>query len=158
MAQTTAAFCQSGYKVEISADGVVWSDVSGVGVGVGVSGGEAHVGEQVTAEGQYAIVVPSNKIAPFDITIRSVYTEDAAEAFAVAYALFIGTDKQIYARWTPQPGGAAPNRFNTSTTGGIESAVPIVACTPPALSASEYAPAVFELKLKTPALFMDTPT
>lgn len=157
MAQTTNAFCQAGYKVEISADGTTWSDVSGVGVGVGISGGEAQVGDQMTAEGAYSLVVASNKIAPFEITIRSVYTEETTEAFSVAYDLFTGTNKQVFARWTPSPSATLPFRFNTSLDGTEAALVPIVSCTPPELSASTYAPAVFQLVLKSPALFKDTP-
>lgn len=156
MAQTTVAVCQSGYKVEISAAGSVWTDISGQGVGIAVSGGEQQIGEQMTAEGEYAIVTNGNKIAPYDITIRSVYTESATEAFAVAFAQFEGADKTIYARWSPMGGTAGEYQFSTSKTGAAAAGVPIVSCTPPEQNADEGNPAIFELVLKSPALFKAT--
>ena len=156
MAQTTTAVCQSGYKIEISADGSTWKDVSGVGVGIAVSGGEAQVGEQMTALGEYALVVPGNKIGPYDITIRSVYTETADEAFLVAYAAFEGASKVLAARWAPKGSGATSLNFSTSLAGAAVAIVPIVSCTPPEQDASEGKPAVFELVLKSPALFKGT--
>lgn len=153
MAQTVVAVCQSGYKVEISADGTVWTDISGVGVGIAVAGGEQQIGEQMTAEGEYAIVIGGNKIQPYDITIRSVYTESATEAFAVAYAQFEGADKTLYARWSPMGGTAPEFQFNTSKTGAAAAGVPIVSCTPPEQNADEGNPAIFELVLKSPALY-----
>lgn len=156
MAQTTAAVCQSGYKIEISTDGTTWKDVSGVGVGIAVSGGEAQVGEQMTALGEYALVVPGNKIAPYDITIRSVYTEAADETFVVAYGAFEGTSKLLAARWAPKGTGATSFNFATSVTGAAVATVPIVSCTPPEQDASEGKPAVFEIVLKSPALFKGT--
>lgn len=156
MAQTIVAFPQSGYKVEISSDGATWKDISGVGANVEVAGGEQQVGEQMTALGEYAIVTAGNKIAPYDITIRSVYTEDANEAFVVAYTVFEGSDKQIYARWSPAGGSAGKFQFTTSITGGAAAKVPIVSCTPPNQDANEGAPALFALVLKSPALYKAT--
>lgn len=158
MAQTTVAFPQSGYKVEISTDGTAWKDVSGVGANVEVAGGEQQVGEQMTATGEYALVVAGNKIAPYDITIRSVYTEDANETFVLAYTQYEGTDKQIYARWSPAGGGSGKFQFTTSITGAAAAKVPIVSCTPPNQDASDGAPALFALVLKSPALFKATIT
>jgi len=156
MAQTTAAVCQSGYKVEISPDGTTWTDVSGVGVGIAVGGGEAQVGEQMTALGEYALVVPGNKIEPYEITIRSVYTESATEAFAIAYTAFEGASKLLAARWAPKGTGSTSFNFATSVAGAAVATVPIVSCTPPEQDASDGKPAVFELVLKSPALFKGT--
>lgn len=156
MAQTTVAFAQSGYKVEISTDGTTWKDISGVGANVEVAGGEQQIGEQMTATGEYSLVTPGNKIAPYEITIRSVYTEDANEAFTVAYTAFEGADKQIYARWSPAGGAAGKFQFSTSTTGAAAAKVPMVSCTPPNQDANSGAPALFALVLKSPALFKAT--
>lgn len=156
MAQTTTAVCQSGYKVEISTDGTTWKDVSGVGASIEIDGGEQQIGEQMTATGEYALVVAGNKIAPYEITINSVYTEDANEAFVVAYTQYEGTDKQLYARWSPAGGTAGKFQFTTSITGAAAAKVPVVSCTPPNQDASEGNPALFELVLRSPALFKAT--
>jgi hypothetical protein len=156
MAQTTGAVCQSGYKIEISADGSTWKDISGVGVGIAVSGGDAQVGEQMTALGEFSLVVPGNKIAPYDITIRSVYTETADEAFLVAFAAFEGASKMLAARWAPKGTGATSLNFSTSIDGAGVDIVPIVSCTPPEQDASEGKPAIFEIVLKSPALYKGT--
>lgn len=153
MAQTTTAVCQSGYKVEISAAGSTWSDISGTGVGIAIDGGEQQIGEQMTAEGEYALVIGGNKIQPYTITIRSVYTETSTEAFAVAYTQYEGAAKTLYARWSPMGGSATEFQFSTSLAGAAAAGVPIVSCTPPAQDASDGKPAVFELVLRSPALY-----
>lgn len=158
MAQTTAAVCQSGYKIEISTNGSSWTDISGVGVGIALNGGDQQIGEQMTAEGEYALVTGGNKITPYDITIRSVYTESASEAFKVAYDQFESSTKSLYARWSPKGAGSGNFQFSTSITGAATAAVPIVRCTPPEQNASAGAPAVFELVLKSPGLYRTTLT
>ena len=151
MAQTTGAISQSGFKVEVSTDGTSWTDISGQASNVTVDGGDVPVGEQMTAEGGEAIVVSSNKLEPRDVTVRSVYTEGATEAFEVVYARYTGSDKSIYLRWSPAGGVAGDNQY-TCAVGGSAAAVPITSCTLPELDAGSSDIALFEFTVKTPGI------
>lgn len=151
MAQTTGAISQSGFKVEVSTDGTSWTDISGQAAAVNVDGGDVPVGEQMTAEGGESIVVSSNKVEPRDVTVRSVYTEGATEAFEVVYAQYAGADKTIYLRWSPA-GGATGEVQYTCAVGGSAAAVPITSCTLPELDAGSSDIALFEFTVKTPGI------
>lgn len=151
MAQTTSAISQAGFKVEVSTDGTSWTDISGTASTVNVDGGDVPVGEQMTAEGSEAIVVSSGKVEPRTVTVRSVYTEDAAEAFEVVYARYAGSDKTVYLRWSPA-GGASGDVQYTCAVGGVAAAVPITACTLPELDASSEDVALFEFSVKAPGI------
>lgn len=156
MAQPATYTCTSAFKAEISTDGTSWTDISGEAVAIELEGGEQMVGEQMTAEGAFALICASGKTEPYGLTIRSVYSEDATGAFALAWARFAGATKTLYARWSPRGGAQGTSSFVTSADGEDAAAVPIVSCTPPALDASEAKPALFELTLRTPALSMET--
>jgi len=151
MAQTTGAISQSGFKVEVSTDGSSWTDISGQAAAVNVDGGDVPVGEQMTAEGSESIVVSSNKVEPRDVTVRSVYTEGASEAFEVVYARYTGSNKTIYLRWSPA-GGATGEVQYTCAVGGSAAAVPITSCTLPELDAGSADIALFEFTVKTPGI------
>lgn len=151
MAQTTAGIPVSGYKVEVSTNGSAWTNISGTATTVSVEGGDNKVGQQHTAEGDEAIVVSGNKVDPRTVTVRSVYTESAGEAFAVVWAQYEATDKVIYLRWSPQ-GGAAGDFQYTCGVAGVAAAVPIVSCTLPELDAGGEDVALFEFSVMTPGI------
>ena len=156
MAQTTASIPQSGFKVEVSLNGSSWTDISGVAATVEVSGGEAQIGEQMTADGEYAIVTPGNKIGAYDITCRVVYTETTAMGWKTVSSRFYGTAKTIAVRWSPAGGQSTEQSFTTSLAGAAAAVVPIVSCNPPALDASSGDPALFEFSVRSPAIYEAT--
>ena len=151
MAQTTGGIPVSGFKVEVSTNGSVWTDVSGQAAQVTVEGGDNKVGTQHTAYGAEAIVVSGNKTDPRTVTVRSVYTETTGEAFAVVWAQYAAADKVIYLRWSPQGGGAGDFQY-TCAVGGAAAAVPIVSCTLPEQDAGAEDVALFEFSVMTPGL------
>ena len=151
MAQTTAGIPVSGFKVEVSTNGSAWTNISGAAATVTIEGGDNKVGTQHTAEGAEAIVVSGNKIDPRTITVRSVYTEESGEAFAVVWAQYVATDKVIYLRWCPKGGGAGDFQY-TCAVGGAAAAVPIVSCTLPEQDAGAEDVALFEFSVMTPGL------
>ena len=156
MAQTTASIPQSGFKVEVSLNGSSWTDISGVAATVEVSGGEAQIGEQMTADGEYAIVTAGQKIGAYDITCRCAYTETASMAWTIVSAQFYSAAKTVYLRWSPAGGAIGVQRFTASKDGTNAALVPIISCNPPALDASSGDPALFEFSVRSPAIYEAT--
>lgn len=156
MAQTTGAIARSGFKVEVSTDGVTWKDISGAATNVTNDGGDALVGDQMTAEGMYAIVTAGNKTEPRNITVSAVYTEIADEPWKVVYAAYVGADKRIAVRWSPAGGKTGDQRLATSIDAAGYDLVPIASCTLPELDASSGDPALFEFVVRTPAIYSET--
>lgn len=152
MAAPVKTACLNAFSVKLSVDGTTWVDVSGEAVAVELDGGEQRIAEQDTAENAYSIVKGSNKVAPMEVTIRAVYSEDSAGAFATAYARYAGAEKTIWARWTSRGGANDDTTWTTSANGTAGAAAPIVSCLPPASNAEEDGLALFEIVLKTPAL------
>lgn len=151
MAQTTGAISQAGFQVEVSTDGNSWTDISGQGATVGLSGGDAKVGSQHTAEGDQAVVVAANKVDPITVTVKALYTETASEAWKIVDARFQGADKSLYVRWSPAGGGVGDLRYSAAV-GGAAAAVPLVSCLPPELDAGGEDPAMFEFSVMAPGL------
>lgn len=155
MAQTTTGIPVSGFKVETSVNGTVWTDISGSAATVTVEGGDNKVGSQFTADGDEAIVVGANKVEPRTVTVRCVYTETTGEAFALVWAQYDSSDKSIYLRWSPKGGGAGDFQY-TCAVGGSAALVPIVSCTLPEQDAGAEDVALFEFSVMTPGLLKAT--
>ena len=155
MAQVTGGVAQSIFKLEVSAAGVTWTDISGAATGITISGGDVVVGEQMTADGEEAIVVTSNKMQPMDLTFNIVYTEGSSDAFKVLWDLYQGSDKRVFARWSPRGGAATTKRYVTSTA-GVASAAVITGCKLPEHDASSGDVALAEFSIKTPGLLEET--
>ena len=105
MGQTTAGLAWVKAKVFVSPDGSTWTDVSGHGASVAVSGGERVVGAQHTMEGDVAII-KGGKRNPLQLTVRYVYTEEAADPFEIIRAIHEDAPGDFYVQYTPvDPGG-----------------------------------------------------
>lgn len=85
MAQTTDGMSFVAAYVFCSPDGSTWTDVSGHGASVAVSGGERATGEQNTMDGVTPIVKGGKK-GSLDVTVAFVYTETASDPFDIAQA------------------------------------------------------------------------
>lgn len=155
MAQTTGALAQSGFKIEVSADGSSWVDVSGSVATVTVDGGDVSVAVQHTAEGDEAIVVSSGKQEPRTITCKAVYTENATESFVKVWTAYDSADKRIYVRWSPAGGATGEFRY-VAAVAGAAALVPIVSCTLPELDASGEDVALFEFSVMAPGILKET--
>ena len=104
MTQTTNGLSWISAKVFVSPDGSTWTNVSGFGASVAVSGGERIVGAQHTMDGLDAIV-KSGKRNVTQLTVRYVYTEEAADPFEIIRAIH-DDDGVMYAQFTPvEPAG-----------------------------------------------------
>jgi len=114
MAQTTGGISFVNCKVEFSVNGSSWTDVSGFASTVDVAGGVRATGEAYTFDGLNAIV-RRGKAESYEITIESIYTEGAGEAYALTKAAYEnGSD--LYVRWSPK-GGTSGNKMFTSSVG-----------------------------------------
>ncbi len=105
MAQTTDGLSFIKAKVFVSAAGSSWTDVSGFGAGIAVSGGSRGAGEQNTFDGDTPIVV-SGKRASVDVTVRFVYTEETSDPFEIVRGQYETEGGALYVQYSPvDPGG-----------------------------------------------------
>ena len=110
MAQTTHGLSFIKALVFVSADGSTWTDASGHGASVAVSGGERATGEQHTMDGDTPIV-KSGKRGSVDVTVRYVYTEETDEPFEVVRAQYEIVEGPLHVQYAPA--GAAGFWFKT---------------------------------------------
>ena len=103
MAQTENGMGFVAAKVFVSADGTTWTDVSGHGASIAVTGGDRTTGEQNTFTGEIPIVKPGKK-GSIDLTCRYVYTEEAADPFEVLRAMHEAVGGTCYAQYSPKDG------------------------------------------------------
>jgi hypothetical protein len=114
MTQTTGGISFVNCKVEFSANGSSWTDVSGMASTIDVGGGARATGEAYTFDGLNAIV-RRGKAESYEITIESIYTEATNEAYAMTKTAYeAGSD--LYVRWSPK-GGTSGNKMFTSSVG-----------------------------------------
>jgi hypothetical protein len=161
MPQTENALPRSNFQAQISINGTVWTDCSGISATVQRSDGDQMIGEQNTADGMNPVVTGSNKKGAETLTMRGLYTEDAAEGFKIAHARYRGTNKTLFFRWSPKGGIgtiAGNTLFTCANEAGDPVAVPIINCTLPDLDAGSGDPAMFELSLRTPSVLESVTT
>lgn len=156
MSQTTGAFAQSNFQVEVSLNGSSWTDISGEVANVTVDGGDQLIGEQHTADGEVPVVVGSNKTEAKTVTVSILYTETTGEAFQIVNDRYDGADKTIYLRYSPAGGGSGAKRFVCVGAAGSAIAVPIINCLPPEVDAGTGDPAMAEFSVRTPDLLKET--
>lgn len=156
MAQTTSGIPMSNFKVEVSLDNVTWTDISGEGVSVKVSGGEQQIGTQFTANGGVPVVVNSNKTDAVTIEVSQLYTETAGEGYLTVYNRYSGADKRIYFRYSPSGGATGAKRFVAANAADQPMLVPIQSCLPPETDAGSGDPMLGGFTLIAPKLLPET--
>lgn len=115
MAQTTGAMSSRAAVLELSTNGSVWTDHSGLATNVEDTTQTRISGEAYTFDGDTAII-KAGKREPAEIKVSVVYTEGAAEATEVVRAAFEGAT-DLYLRWAPK--GATTGNFRYTTSAGI---------------------------------------
>lgn len=155
MAQITGAVSETIVKLEVSVNGTNWTDVSGALASFENSGGDILIGEQMTADGEEAIVVSSLKMAPRDLTFGVVYTEGTNDPFKVIFDVYQGTTKLLYVRWSPRGGAATQKRYVTSVA-GVAAAVPVVSCQMPGHDPGGSGVALASFSVRTPGILEET--
>lgn len=134
MAQTTNAVAMSCGQVEISSDGVSYTDISGETQSMTPGAQTLMSGEAYTLDGDTPIV-RGGKREPMESEFVIVYTEADAEAYEQARAIFEASDcgNVIYIRYSPQ--GGAANQEQLSSGQGT-----IISFTYPPVNAGEAGP------------------
>ena len=155
MPQTTAAFSKSNYRIDVSTNGSLWTNISGNAADVKTSGGEQLTGEQQTAENQAPVVVASNKTAAIKVDISILYTETAGEAFQIVWSRYESTTKTLFVRWSPRGGLTGDERYVASNNAGTAVACPIVNCLPPDVDANSGDPAMATFSILAPRLVQE---
>jgi hypothetical protein len=102
MAQITGAISSNSFKIEISANGSSWTDISGAANTITPTGGEKATGETYTFDGDNPIVT-TGKSQPWEAEVAVVYTEGASDAPEIVRPIYEnGTD--FYLRYSPKGG------------------------------------------------------
>ncbi|MFA6204342.1 MAG: hypothetical protein WC710_14285 [Gallionella sp.] len=119
MAQTTAQVSAVDAKIEVSAAGSVWTDISGSANKVDLGAQDRAVGSAFTFDGDGALLT-YGKRQPLDVTVTVIYTETATtEGFEFVRALHETVDgATMYLRWTPIGEVAVGGRSQFSTGKG----------------------------------------
>ena len=110
MAQMTGAISPKAMKVEYSANGVTWTDMSGYAANVEPGGGERKSGEAYTYDGETPIVTFA-KMNAAEVKIKAVYTKAVNAPFDF-FRDALADDDSMYVRWSPE-GGAVNDKLFT---------------------------------------------
>ncbi len=139
--KTSSAVAQACLKVEISADGVTWTDIGSEGTTVTLPKEVVTTGS-VPVFGDDYHVTTSGKIAPITVTVSGVYTEEALEAFEQVLDAWetAGCGKRLDLRVTPRGGGVGQREITISPG-------KLVGLKPPDMSAADGGPALFEFDI-----------
>lgn len=148
MAQTTGAVPGVNCKVEFSADGSAWTDISGSTSVVESPEQSGMSGEAYTFSGDNPIVTAGKK-EPIEITVKIIYTETAGEAFKVVRTQWQTSGRVGYLRWSPR-GGSSGQEQNTTGVGVL------TAFTWPGTDAGDGKPIACGFKLKAPLITPST--
>jgi len=141
MTQITGGFAASDAKVEISANGSSWNDISGAAASVAPGEQTRKSGEVYTQSGDTGIIT-GGKREPLEIEVKVVYTEGTGDYFETIRAAF-EAKTPYYFRWSPK-GGVNPD-FQFATPVAFFSGL-----TYPDTDASSGDPAMYGFKIKTP--------
>ena len=101
MTQTTNGMTFISAKVFVSPDGSTWTDVSGFGASIQPSEGERYVAEENTFDGDIPIV-EGGKRKSLKLTVRYVYTEEAADPFEILRTQHETAKGPIYVQYSPE--------------------------------------------------------
>jgi len=110
MTQTTDGMSFIAAIVFVSPDGSTWTDVTGEGASVAVSGGERATGEQNTFGAEPEPIVKAGKKASIDVTVRFIYTETVSDPFDICQTAHESATGAFYCQYRPLNGG---NWFKT---------------------------------------------
>lgn len=105
------ALVNSNCKLEISANGTSWTDISGLAVSI-------DPGEMVRNDGEVFVFgedvgeVTTGKLAVREVSIEVLYTEGASDAFSLIRTA-IENNADYYVRWSPQGGSVGDLRYTT---------------------------------------------
>ncbi len=116
MTRTSEGLSFVAADVEVSQDGSTWVDLAPYGTSIATTGGDRATGEVNVFDDEIPIVKAGKK-ASKDLTIRFVYTEEAAGPFVQIRTWDVTEGGVMYARYWPA--GKAVASFVFYTGAGI---------------------------------------
>lgn len=119
MAQATGISAKDMY-IAISTNGTVWTDISGYANIVEPGSGDRKAGEFYTFDTDTPGLT-RGKREPIDLKVSIVYTEGAADAWAMINTAYEG-NSALYVRWAPK-GNTSGNNQYTSGAGIVTSMI-----------------------------------
>lgn len=112
MTQTTGGISFRNNKIELSTDGINFTDASGFGNSIEPGGGERGIGKEFTWDGDTPIITAGKRDA-LELKVKVVYTEGASDPVEVVRAAY-EAGSSLYVRWSPKGGTAGQFRYLTS--------------------------------------------
>jgi len=114
MTQTTAGLSFIAADVAVSADNSTWLDMTPFGASIAVEGGTRKTGEVNTFDGDTPILT-AGKRESVKVTVRYVYTEDAADtgAFETVRTQYETAGGLLYVRYSPKARASTVFEFTT---------------------------------------------
>jgi hypothetical protein len=128
--------------VEVCPAGGAWTDISGWGATVAVSGRERQAGEGFTHDGDRAIV-GHGKLQPLDVTVRAIYTEGGLDPYAIVLPA-LENHAVLQVRWSPYGGQAGEKQYTTNLTHSH-----VINCPAPSGEAGSGDPVMLEFTVRT---------
>jgi len=147
MATTTGAVVARNLKLELSANGTTWTDISGHSNKIELSGGERDTGS-MPVFGNNSPIVTSGALKEMETKISIVYTEVPTEAYTMAKTAYEGGG-DIYVRWSPK--GGTTGNFQFTSGKGVLKNPPY-----PSADASDANPIMVELNIVIPSVSQAT--
>lgn len=155
MTQTTGAINAVNGKIEVSANGSSWTDISGSTNKVEEVPQEADTGEAATLEGDYMIPT-AGKFKPVELAITVLYTEVANEAWSFFNTQRAVAGRPIYVRYSPAGGASGDKRFFTANGAGTATPGRITKFTFPRSDAGEASPVMLAMTVRCATLGVET--
>lgn len=143
MAQITGAISSREFKIEISANGSSWTDVSGTAAKVTPTPRKRMSGKAFTFDGDVPIV-SAGKLDAMTIGVEFVYTEGASDLFEVIRAAQEAATN-YYVRWSPK--GGQTGEFLYTTASGVITSFDL-----PKGDAGSGDPVICSFELETPGV------
>lgn len=102
-------------KLETSANGTSWTDISSSANSVTVDGGE-RMTEDLYTFGVDVATLTTGPREPLEVTVRLVYSEGSSDPFETVRAAY-EAGSSFYVRWSPK--GGATGEFQYTTDAGV---------------------------------------
>jgi len=149
MTQTTGQLSMACGQIEVSTDGITYTDISGSSQSITGLNQARMSGEGYTQDGDTGVVT-YGKREPMTPTMTVIYTEDDTEAWELARAEFeAACGDPLYHRWSPGGGDVGDQRYYTPAAG-------IISFDYPSLDAADGSPIKCTYQFKTPYVTTET--